>query len=59
METSPLKVAAACKEILSEEDCQDIAALELQEAIGLAFALLMDNGIDDPESYLKEKDVLE
>ena len=59
MESTSEQVAIACKDVLSEEDCKDIAALDFEEAIGHAFTLLLENGIDDPEGYLKEKGVLE
>ena len=58
-EPTPGKVAEACREVLTEEDCDDIAALPLDEAIGQAFTLLIENGVDDPEAFLKEKDILE
>ncbi len=59
MEPTPEQVAEACRDFLSEEDWQDIAALGLEEAIGQAFTLLLENGVEDPEAFLKEKGVLE
>ena len=52
------KLASACNDILSPEDCQDIEAMECDEALGYTFTLLLENGIEDPEQYLIEKGIL-
>lgn len=52
-------LAAACTDILSEENCAELAAMEFDEALGYSFSLLIENGIEDPESYLRERNILE
>lgn len=52
-------VARACREILEDEDVEMLAATEYQYVIGEAMQLLIANGIDDPETFLKEKGELE
>ena len=52
-------IARACGDTLSIEDCEELAAMPVEEAAGYAFTLLLDNGIEDPEEYLKGKGILE
>lgn len=58
-EPTSKELAEACQEILSEEDCQELAAMDFEEALGYAFTLLIENGIEDPEVFLREKGILE
>lgn len=53
------ELAEACKEILTEEDCEDLAAMPIDEAMGYAFTLLIEQGIEDPEQFLRERKILE
>lgn len=57
------QIAEACKEKIPEEEFEDfktdIIEMEVDEAIGYAFSVLIDYGVDDPEAFLKEKGVLE
>lgn len=57
-ESTPKSLAAACADILPAEDCEELAAMPADEALGYAFTLLIENGID-PESYLRSKGILE
>ncbi len=53
------RLVAACEGVLSDEDCEDLRAMPADEAIGFAFALLFEPGIEDPEALLKEKGFLD
>lgn len=53
------QLATACSEVLSEEDCVELVSMSTGEAIGYAFTLLLENGIEDPEQYLRDKGILE
>ncbi len=57
-EPTSQELAKACEGVLSEEDCLELASMEIGEAVGYAFTLLMTNGIEDPEGFLKEKGIL-
>jgi hypothetical protein len=49
----------ACREVLGEE-VEELKNCEgMEEALGLCFSLLIENGIDDPEEFLREKGILE
>jgi len=58
-EPTSQELAEACAEVLSEEDCAEIASMSFDEALGYVFTLLIENGIEDPETFLKEKRILE
>lgn len=49
----------ACAKILTEEDCEELKQMEIDEAIGYSLTLLIEAGIEDPEEFLKEKGILE
>jgi hypothetical protein len=53
------QLAQACSEVLAEEDCRELTAMPIPDALGYAFTLLLASGIDDPEVYLREKGILE
>ncbi len=53
------QLAQACSEVLPAEDCEELAAMPIEEATGYAFTLLLENGVEDPEEYLKSKGILE
>ena len=53
------QLAAACGEVLSEDDCAELASMSTDEAVGYAFTLLLENGVEDPEQYLRDKGILE
>lgn len=50
----------ALKEIeLGDDQKQDLLACEsVEEALGLAFSFLMEEGVEDPEAYLAERNIL-
>ncbi|MDZ7586285.1 MAG: hypothetical protein U0946_00905 [Patescibacteria group bacterium] len=56
-EPTPQELAEACKEVLSEEDCQELAAMDIDEGIGYAFTLLLA-AEEEPEQFLKEKGII-
>lgn len=58
-EPTSQELAETCSEVLTEEDCAEIAGMAFDEALGYAFTLLIENGIEDPETFLKEKGILE
>jgi len=58
-EPTSAELAEACQEVLTEEDCAEIAGMPFDEALGYAFTLLIENGIEDPEEFLKGKGLLE
>lgn len=53
------ELAHACKEVLSHEDCAELLAMPIDEALGYAFTLLIGSGVEDPEEFLKDKGILE
>lgn len=54
------ELAEVCAEVLDEVTCAEIAAMDdLEEAIGYAFAVLIEAGVDDPEQFLIEKGILQ
>lgn len=54
------EIADACREVLGEDVCADIAAEgDPGEALGFAFAALIQAGQDDPEAFLKGEGILE
>lgn len=53
------ELSQACSELLSEEDLADLAEMPMDEALGYAFTLLLESGVDDPEGYLAEKGILQ
>ncbi|MEK7528669.1 MAG: hypothetical protein AAB592_02800 [Patescibacteria group bacterium] len=58
-EPSVADIADACREVLGLETCDEIAAQEdYQAALGLAFTAL-DGVVEDPEAFLKDKNILE
>lgn len=54
-----LDLSDACREVVSEDKCDDLINMPFDEALGYAFTLLTENGIEDPHAYLVEHDVLE
>lgn len=57
-EPTPQELAEACKDVLAKEDCQELAKMEIGDAIGYVFTLLLQAG-EDPDEFLKEKGILE
>lgn len=56
---TPQEIADACREALDENICDAIAEEPtIEDALGLAFSTLTEAG-EDPESFLKEKGILE
>ncbi len=58
-EPTSAELAKVCQEVLPEEECQEIASMELEDALKYSFSLLIKNGIKDPEGFLKEKGILQ
>lgn len=58
-EPTSQELAEACREVLDEEICIEIAAMEFEEALEFIFTCLIEAGIDDPEEFLIEKGILE
>lgn len=57
-EPTTQELVEACKEVLDEETCAELEAMEFDEALGFAFTCLIEAGIDDPEEFLIEKGIL-
>lgn len=53
------ELVAACQEVIPAEDSKELLTMDFEEALGYAFTLLIENGVEDPESFLKEKGILE
>lgn len=58
-EISSADLANVCREILSEEDCVELEQMDFEEALGYSFTILIENGIDDPEGFLRSKGIIE
>ena len=58
-EPTPEDLAEACREVLTEEDCRELASMPLDEGVGYAFTLLLENGVDDPDAFLRDKNIIE
>lgn len=57
-EPTAAEIADACKDVLDRATCEEIAAMDDEEAIGLVFTALIEAGVDDPEEFLKAKGIL-
>lgn len=57
-EPTVIDLISACSDVLDPESCEDLRSMEIGDAIGYAFTLLIEAGIDDPEGFLREKDIL-
>lgn len=57
-EPTSAEIADACRQFLDTETCEEIAAMDLEEAIGFAFTALLEAG-EDPMEILQSFDVLE
>jgi hypothetical protein len=59
-EPTVAQLVEACRGILSEEALVDLAEIEsFDDALGFAFTALIESGVEDPETFLKEKGILE
>lgn len=58
-EVTSSELALAVADELPEEVCIAISEADLDEALGIAFEELLNVGVEDPETYLKEKGILE
>lgn len=58
-EPTSQELAEACKDVLSGEDCEELASMPFDEALDYSFTLLIQNGIENPETFLIEKGILE
>lgn len=52
-------LAQSLSDVLSEEDCEELASMDIDDALGYAFSLLIENGIEEPEALLIEKGILQ
>lgn len=53
------EIADACREVLDEDSCDEIAANDdLEDAISEAYAKLIEAGIDEPADFLREKGII-
>lgn len=52
------QLAEVCRGILPEEDCRKLVTKPFTEALNDALSLLLDHGVEDPETYLMGKGVL-
>lgn len=57
-ELTSVELAQVCTEVLTPEDCAELAEMEFDNALSYAFTLLLEAG-EDPEEFLKEKGILE
>lgn len=53
------EIGSALLGAVPEEDIYHLEGMEYEEGLGYAFTLLLENGVEDPEEYLKEKGILE
>ena len=58
-EVTSSELALALAETLSEEICQTISEMDLEDALGVAFEELLSAGVEDPEDFLKNLGILE
>ena len=58
VEPTSATLAQACADVLGPEECEELAAMPLDEAMGYVFTLLLEQGVD-PDSFLVEKGILE
>ncbi|MBX4201335.1 hypothetical protein KW803_00355 [Candidatus Saccharibacteria bacterium] len=58
-EITAKELIEACKGVLQAEDLSELAELEVDEALGYTFTLLLENDVEDPEAFLREKGVLQ
>lgn len=58
-EPTSVELATACWEVLSMSDCIELEKMEFAEALGYSFTLLIENGVDDPEQFLRDKRIIE
>lgn len=56
-EPTSQELASKLSDVLSKQDCADLANMEIAEAICYAITLLYEAGIASPESYLKNLDI--
>ena len=57
-EPTPAEIADACRVILEPKVCDEIAIMDLEEALSLAFTALAEAG-ENPDEFLKSKNILE
>jgi hypothetical protein len=55
------QVIAAVKDVLSPEDIEGLSAhyLDDEDFLMAIYATLIETGIDDPDAFLRERDILE
>ena len=55
-----MELGIKLEDLLDTDDCVELAFMEdVGEAVGAAFTLLLENGVEDPETTLREKGILE
>lgn len=58
-EPTSAQLARACREVLPEGVCHELEIAPLEEALGHAISLLIEQGIRDPEKFLRERGILD
>lgn len=54
------RLGIALEDLLESEDCAELATTDtIEEALGYAFTLLIENGVEDPEALLVNRGILE
>jgi hypothetical protein len=56
---TPWQVAQACSHVLSSADVEELVSQNDPDMIGAAYPVLIENGVEDPMSYLMYYGVLE
>ncbi|MCC2632036.1 MAG: putative nudix hydrolase [Patescibacteria group bacterium] len=59
IEPRPLDIANACMEVVTPVEYSDIAKLPPDECLGYAYSILIENGIENPDEYFRNKFILE
>lgn len=62
-EPTPKEIADACREVVADAGLEDMLeeierSADSEEAIGVAFTVLLEADIEDPEAFLIEKGIL-
>jgi hypothetical protein len=59
-EPTVTELVEACRGVLPEESLADLARIgSIDDALGFAFTALIEAGIEEPETFLKEKGILQ
>jgi hypothetical protein len=53
------ELADACKDVITPDDFELLKTTEWEYALSVATSMLIENGVEDHEAFLKEKGFLE